>query len=220
MIHGKDFFAGAGYRAFDNSTVGLVSSVLYPDGDPQNKSKTYQAGAVFADLLSILNGVATMEASFSAGVVITGISGGTAGIVAVPAGVAGFTYGAGVSAKSAKNLGNDLGLLFSKGSGSPKGAGKISGKDIVFSDKFKKTAYENQVTERGWTNESIVDVINKPYKTASAVNKYTKNSVTVYFKDKTHYVAVDNGTGKVIQVSDLNKLNWKFDPNFSKQVVM
>jgi RHS repeat-associated protein len=97
-----------------------------------------------------------------------------------------------------------------------KGTGKISAKDVVFSDKFKKTAYKNQVAERGWTNESIAKVINNPFKTTSAVNKYTNNSVTVYYKDKTHYVAVDNGTGKVIQVSNLNKSNWKFDPDFSK----
>ncbi|WP_445659462.1 colicin E5-related ribonuclease [Aeribacillus sp. FSL K6-1121] len=81
---------------------------------------------------------------------------------------------------------------------------------------MKKPKYKNQVAQRGWTKESIAKAINNPYKTAKSVNKYTGNSVTVYYKDKIHYVAVDDGTGKVIQVSDLNKSNWVFDPTFSK----
>ncbi|MBB3909357.1 RHS repeat-associated core domain-containing protein [Anoxybacteroides rupiense] len=97
-----------------------------------------------------------------------------------------------------------------------KGTGKISAKDIVFSDKFKKSKYKNQVAKRGWTKESIAKTINNPYKITKAVNKYTGNSVTVYYKDKRHYVAVDDGTGKVIQVSDLNDPYWVFDPKFSK----
>lgn len=94
--------------------------------------------------------------------------------------------------------------------------GKLSAKDIVFSDKFKKPAYKNQVAQRGWTNDSIAKTINNPYKIDTSVNKYTGNPVTIYFKDKTHYVAVDNGTGKVIQVSNRNKADWKFDSTFSK----
>ncbi|WP_198020503.1 RHS repeat-associated core domain-containing protein [Anoxybacteroides tepidamans] len=97
-----------------------------------------------------------------------------------------------------------------------KGTRKVSAKDIVFSDKFKKSKYKNQVAKRGWTKESIAKTINNPYKITKAVNKYTGNSVTVYYKDKRHYVAVDDGTGKVIQVSDLNDPYWVFDPKFSK----
>ncbi|MDE8564821.1 colicin E5-related ribonuclease [Anoxybacillus rupiensis] len=97
-----------------------------------------------------------------------------------------------------------------------KGTCKISAKDIVFSDKFKKSKYKNQVAKRGWTKESIAKTINNPYKITKAVNKYTGNSVTVYYKDKRHYVGVDDGTGKVIQVSDLNDPYWVFDPKFSK----
>lgn len=53
-----------------------------------------------------------------------------------------------------------------------------------------------KLLKRGWTKESIAKAINNPYKTAKSVNKYTGNSVTVYYKDKIHYVAVDDGTGK------------------------
>jgi hypothetical protein len=88
---------------------------------------------------------------------------------------------------------------------------KIKASDIQFSDKFNKPAYKKQVTERGWTNQSIADTINNPVKTAESVNKYTGNSVTAYYIDDIHYVAVDNVTGKVIQVADINKANWLFD---------
>jgi len=53
--------------------------------------------------------------------------------------------------------------------------------------------------------------MNNPVKTATSVNKYTGNPVTAYYIDDVHYVAVDNVTGKVIQVADMNKANWVFD---------
>lgn len=43
------------------------------------------------------------------------------------------------------------------------------------------------------------------------MNKYTDNSVTLYFVDDIHYVAVDDGTGKVIQITDFSRSNWIFD---------
>jgi len=52
---------------------------------------------------------------------------------------------------------------------------------------------------------------NNPVKTGTSVNKYTGNSFTVYYIDDVHYVAVDDVTGKVIQVADLNKADWVFD---------
>lgn len=88
---------------------------------------------------------------------------------------------------------------------------KIAADDISFSDKFSKSAYKNQVAERGWTNQSIADTMNNPVKTGTSVNKYTGNPVTAYYIDDVHYVAVDNVTGKVIQVADMNKANWVFD---------
>lgn len=88
---------------------------------------------------------------------------------------------------------------------------QLTADDIKFSDKFSKPAYKNQITERGWTNRKIADTINNPVKTGMSVNKYTGNSVTVYYIDDVHYVAVDDVTGKVIQVADLNKADWVFD---------
>ena len=83
--------------------------------------------------------------------------------------------------------------------------------DIQFSDKFSKPAYKNQVAEKGWTNQTIADTINNSVKTATSVNKYTGNPVTAYYIDDVHYIAIDDITGKVIQVADMNKANWVFD---------
>ena len=91
----------------------------------------------------------------------------------------------------------------------------VTADSIVFSDKFLRSNYSAQPLERGWTNEKIADAINYPVKTGISINKYTGNSVTLYYVDDIHYVAVDNGTGKVIQVANLFDAAWEFD-NFSK----
>ncbi|MGE7912693.1 colicin E5-related ribonuclease, partial [Lysinibacillus xylanilyticus] len=91
------------------------------------------------------------------------------------------------------------------------GTGKVSkvkAEDVAFSDKFSKGKFKNQVAERGWTNEKIADAINNPVKVGESVNKATGNKVELYFVDDVHYVAIDKGTGKVIQVADLNKADW------------
>ena len=81
--------------------------------------------------------------------------------------------------------------------------------NLTFSEKFSKHGYENQVAERGWTNESIVETINNPIKTDISVNKFTGNPVTKYYCDNNHYVAVDDITHKVVQIADLGKDKWK-----------
>ncbi|MBL6503478.1 hypothetical protein JNE31_03680 [Streptococcus suis] len=85
----------------------------------------------------------------------------------------------------------------------------LTADDIIFSDKFSKSNYSSQVLDRGWNNQKIADTINSPVKTTSGYNKYTNSSVTNYYIDEIHYVAVDDSTKKVIQISDLNNPNWK-----------
>ncbi len=62
---------------------------------------------------------------------------------------------------------------------------------------------KNQVKRRGWTNQMIADTRNNPFKTGASINKYTGNPVTLYYKDDIHYVAFDDVTGKVIQITKL-----------------
>lgn len=94
------------------------------------------------------------------------------------------------------------------GVGKPKNGHQVTLDTLEFSDKFKRGDYKNQVFDRGWTNEMIVDTINNPIKTSSSVNKATGNTVTNYYINETHYIAVDDVTNKVIQVADLTKI-WK-----------
>ena len=92
-------------------------------------------------------------------------------------------------------------------------ASKATKADVVsevrFSDKFTHYKYKNQISERGWDNKKIAETINNPIKTTKGYNKYTKSTVTNYYIDDIHYVAVDDSTGKVIQIADLTKPNWK-----------
>ena len=81
--------------------------------------------------------------------------------------------------------------------------------EVRFSDKFAHSKYKNQIVERGWDNQKITETINNPIKTTKGYNKYTKSTVTNYYIDDIHYVAVDDSTGKVIQIADLTKPNWK-----------
>ena len=50
-------------------------------------------------------------------------------------------------------------------------------------------------------------------KVGKNVNKYTGNSVTLYYVDDIHYVAVDDVTGKVIQVAELTDPKWIMSQN-------
>ena len=83
-------------------------------------------------------------------------------------------------------------------------ASKVAKADVVsevrFSDKFTHSKYKNQIAERGWDNKKIAETINNPIKTTKGYNKYTKSTVTNYYIDDIHYVAVDDSTGKVIQL--------------------
>ena len=92
-------------------------------------------------------------------------------------------------------------------------ASKAAKADVVsevrFSDKFAHSKYKNQIAERGWDNKKIAETINNPIKTTKGYNKYTKSTVTNYYIDDIHYVAVDDSTGKVIQIADLTNPNWK-----------
>ncbi|MBF0779018.1 colicin E5-related ribonuclease, partial [Streptococcus cuniculi] len=85
----------------------------------------------------------------------------------------------------------------------------VTADDIIYSDKFKKGDYVNQVSRRGWDNQMIADTINNPVKTTKGYNSYTNSSVTNYYIDDIHYVAVDDSNGKVIQIADLGDSGWR-----------
>jgi RHS repeat-associated protein len=133
LNNGTDFVLGASYRATDNISFGAWNNVN-PYGDPRYHRKSYQAGAVFTDLLTTIEGAITTGASVTGGFALSIGSGGTASVVVVPAAVAGAAYGGAMSSRSASHLGSDLNVLFSKNGGS---SGKGTSKAVSDLDKIK-----------------------------------------------------------------------------------
>lgn len=62
----------------------------------------------------------------------------------------------------------------------------------------------NQLSKRGWSQNSIDDLVNNPYTTREAINKATGNKATAYFREDGHYVVRDDVTGDIVQMSDTN----------------
>jgi len=60
----------------------------------------------------------------------------------------------------------------------------------------------NQLGSRGWTRNSINQLVNSPYATRTATNKATGNTATAYIRPDGHYVLRDNVTGELVQISD------------------
>ncbi len=72
----------------------------------------------------------------------------------------------------------------------------------------------NQVSKRGWSADTINEVITNPAYTRSTednpnvFNRANGNPVTYYYRSDGHYVVIDNITHEVVQISDTNKPNW------------
>lgn len=83
---------------------------------------------------------------------------------------------------------------------------KIDPDDISLGKKSE--AYTSQ---RGWSLDSIKNVVGNPAETRSnpnIVNRRNRNPVTYYYRPDGHYVVIDDVTGEVVQVSDINDPNW------------
>jgi len=66
----------------------------------------------------------------------------------------------------------------------------------------------DEVTKRGWTLDSVKKVMERPLKTVEAKNSTNGNRATAYFKSENQYVVVDDVTGDIVQVSNLNDPGW------------
>lgn len=84
-------------------------------------------------------------------------------------------------------------------------------KEPQFSNKQSAQQWEKQFTERGWNKNSIQSTVDNPYTTRKATNRTTGNDATAYFNKDGSYVVIDNGTGKVVQISNKNNPNWTPD---------
>lgn len=88
-----------------------------------------------------------------------------------------------------------------------------SGAAIAIGEKIAR-----QMTKRGWTEEKIKDVIENPARTQQGTDR-TRNDepATLYFDKNGAYVAVNDKTGDVVQVSDANDPDWKVPPEGASQ---
>jgi len=92
-------------------------------------------------------------------------------------------------------------------------AGSIK-KNIIFgSDTKSATTLANQMSQRGWAENTVQDVVNNPYTTRISKNMATGNPATAYYNKSGGYVVVDDVTGEVVQVSNLNDPVWEPDKN-------
>ena len=83
-------------------------------------------------------------------------------------------------------------------------------KPISIGDKIR-----GQMKQKGWTEEQINDVLNKPTKTRAT--RDTRNNriglknddpAIAYFDSEGNYAVQNDITGDIVQVSDKNKTNW------------
>lgn len=72
-----------------------------------------------------------------------------------------------------------------------------------------------QLSKRGWTKESVMEIIQKPAHTARTQDKRYKHDgtqenapATIYYSDEGHYVIRNDLTGDIVQVSNTNDPGW------------
>ena len=70
------------------------------------------------------------------------------------------------------------------------------------------TKNERYIKKRGWSIDSIKDVIQHPHTTRKAFNKSTGSEATVYYNKQGDYVVIDNNTKELIQTSKYGDKNW------------
>ena len=86
------------------------------------------------------------------------------------------------------------------------GIGKVEGASKTVEGLGSKT--EGYIAKRGWTMDTMNDVVGNPYTTREAFNKATGNSATVYYNKVGDYVVVDDITGELVQTSKFGDTGW------------
>lgn len=66
-------------------------------------------------------------------------------------------------------------------------------------------------TGRGWSADLINNTMKNPVMTGETINATTGNPATAYFLSGNQYVIIDSVTKQLVQVSNLNDLNWIVD---------
>jgi|GEM_PF-2165995 len=68
-----------------------------------------------------------------------------------------------------------------------------------------------QMIRRGWTIQSVQNVLDNPCQTLPTLWRGTGDSATAYYRQDGYYVVRNDVTGEVFQFSDVNDPNWSDD---------
>ena len=89
------------------------------------------------------------------------------------------------------------------------GCSDITSNPVEKEIKFSSPKKERQAENRGWTSDSLNNVLNNPAETKPASNWGNDNPATVYYDPDGNYVIVDDVTGEIIQVSEVGDPDWE-----------
>jgi hypothetical protein len=84
--------------------------------------------------------------------------------------------------------------------------GTSEGKSNTVQSLGNKT--ESYVAKRGWTWDSMNEVVGNSYTTREALNKAYDNAATAYYNQVGDYVVLDNVTGELVQLSKFGDTGW------------
>jgi hypothetical protein len=205
-----DFAQGIGAQVGYNNTSMAIPSAINVYAPQSGESAAMGAGRHFGNVVSGVQAVVEVVGGAS------GVSGGAAacatgvgclaGAPAIAAGAAAVAHGSAVGINAALQEGQMLAnLMMAVMSG---GSSKLTTNIPSSGRKY------NQLESRGWSKESIDEVVNNPFTTRESVNKATGNSATAYYRQDGHYVVRDDITGDLVQMSktDIPAKDWLPDP--------
>ena len=103
---------------------------------------------------------------------------------------------------------------------------KIAGGTYSLATHIPSTGRKfNQIIQRGWSRDSINQVVNNPFATRAATNRATGNPATAYFRPDGHYIVRDNLNGNLVQMSDTRLRigsgagQWQPDPSIVNPII-
>ena len=205
-----DFVAGIAYSTDENMSFGVMRELYkgisghYPY---TSKTNIHYLGRAVGDIVSM--GAGSLEIASGFGAIGGGIEAGAsgAGAVATPAltaaGAAAVVHGGTSVVRASQNFADDISNFNASTSRS-----ETTLNDIQSKLSGLGTKNERYIKKRGWSIDSIKDVIQHPHTTRKAFNKSTGSEATVYYNKQGDYVVIDNNTKELIQTSKYGDKNW------------
>ena len=210
LKNSADYASGVALSIDENMSFGLMRE-LYKSisGHYPYTSKTdiHYLGRAVGDIVSM--GAGSLEIASGFGAIGGGIEAGAsgAGAVATPsltaAGAAAVVHGGTSVVRASQNFADDISKFNASTSRS-----ETTLNDIQSKLSGLGTKNERYIKKRGWSIDSIKDVIQHPHTTRKAFNKSTGSEATVYYNKQGDYVVIDNNTKELIQTSKYGDKNW------------